>query len=80
MARPVLEAMDMYSLTKGKYIDLLAKGYSAKDVFKALSKGSNMEKETLRKEFDFWRELNGIKEMKPVRPLIKKKKSKQITQ
>lgn len=77
MARPVLEAMDMYALTKKKYIDLLAKGYSAKDVRKALSKGSNIEKTKLQKEFDFWREQNGIKELKPVRPLIKKNKSKQ---
>lgn len=52
MARPVLEAMDMATLTKGRYVQLLARGYSPKDVFKALSKGTDMEKERLRKEFD----------------------------
>ena len=39
MARPVLDAMDMDTLTKGRYVQLLARGYSPKDVFKALSKG-----------------------------------------
>ena len=34
MARPVLEAMDMDTLTKGRYVQLLARGYSPKDVFK----------------------------------------------
>ena len=28
MARPVLEAMDMDTLTKGRYVQLLARGYS----------------------------------------------------
>ncbi|MBD9782053.1 hypothetical protein [Enterococcus faecium] len=36
MARPVLEAMDMDTLTKGRYVQLLARGYSPKEVFKAL--------------------------------------------
>ncbi|PQB70125.1 hypothetical protein CUM95_12335 [Enterococcus faecium] len=45
MARPVLEAMDMDTLTKGRYVQLLARGYSPKEVFKALSKGTDMEKE-----------------------------------
>ncbi|EGP5244515.1 hypothetical protein EFL04_13055 [Enterococcus faecium] len=45
MARPVLDAMDMDTLTKGRYVQLLARGYSPKDVFKALSKGTDMEKE-----------------------------------
>ena len=67
MGRPVLDAIDMDTLTKGKYIQLLAKGYSVKDIFKALSKGSNMDKKILREEFDFWRECNGILELKPVR-------------
>ncbi|EME7116101.1 hypothetical protein P5B26_001868 [Enterococcus faecium] len=60
MARPVLDAMDMDTLTKGRYVQLLARGYSPKDVFKALSKGTDMEKERLRKEFDYWRTYNGI--------------------
>ncbi|WP_180813604.1 hypothetical protein [Enterococcus faecium] len=34
MARPVLEAMDMDTLTKGRYVQLLARGYSPKEVFK----------------------------------------------
>lgn len=51
MARPVLDAMDMDTLTKGRYVQLLARGYSPKDVFKALSKGTDMEKERLRKGF-----------------------------
>ncbi|MDW8788913.1 hypothetical protein [Enterococcus faecium] len=38
MARPVLEAMDMDTLTKGRYVQLLARGYSPKEVFKALSR------------------------------------------
>ena len=54
MARPVLDAMDMDTLTKGRYVQLLARSYSPKDVFKALSKGTDMEKERLRKEFDYW--------------------------
>ncbi len=37
---PVLEAMDMDTLTKGRYVQLLARGYSPKEVFKALSKRS----------------------------------------
>ncbi|MBD9750857.1 hypothetical protein IHO94_11865, partial [Enterococcus faecium] len=28
MARPVLDAMDMDTLTKGRYVQLLARGYS----------------------------------------------------
>ncbi|MEB4751769.1 hypothetical protein [Enterococcus sp. E5-162] len=36
MARPVLDAMDMDTLTKGRYVQLLARSYSPKDVFKAL--------------------------------------------
>ncbi|MEB3137654.1 hypothetical protein [Enterococcus faecium] len=71
MARPVLEAMDMDTLTKGRYVQLLARGYSPKEVFKALSKGTDMEKERLRKEFDYWRTHNGIKDLKPARPVIK---------
>ena len=78
MARPVLEAMDMDTLTKGRYVQLLARGYSPKDVFKALSKGTDMEKERLRKEFDYWRTHNEIKDLKPARPVIKRKKK--ITQ
>ncbi|EGP5233945.1 TPA: hypothetical protein ACF39N_002339 [Enterococcus hirae] len=81
MARPVLEAMDMDTLTKGRYVQLLARGYSPKDVFKSLSKGTDMEdmeKERLRKEFDYWRIHNGIKDLKPARPVIKRKKK--ITQ
>lgn len=74
MAKSVLEPISMDSLTKGKYIQLLARGYSPKDVFKALSKGTDMEKERLRKEFDYWRTHNGIKELKPARPVIKRKK------
>ena len=70
MARPVLDAMDMDTLTKGSY--------SPKDVFKALSKGTDMEKERLRKEFDYWRIYNGIKDLKPARPVVKRKKK--ITQ
>ncbi|MEG7996027.1 hypothetical protein SQO50_12270 [Enterococcus faecium] len=42
MARPVLDAMDMDTLTKGRYVQLLARGYSPKDVFKALSKGTDI--------------------------------------
>lgn len=38
MARPVLEAMDMDTLTKGRYVQLLARGYSPKDVFKSYLK------------------------------------------
>ncbi|HFJ7381581.1 MAG: hypothetical protein ACLS5P_09535 [Enterococcus faecium] len=78
MARPVLDAMDMDTLTKGRYVQLLARGYSPKDVFKALSKGTDMEKERLRKEFDYWRIYNGIKDLKPARPVVKRKKK--ITQ
>ena len=78
MARPVLEAMDMDTLTKGRYVQLLARSYSPKDVFKALSKGTDMEKERLRKEFDYWRIYNGIKDLKPARPVVKRKKK--ITQ
>ena len=74
MARPVLDAMDMDTLTKGRYVQLLARGYSPKDVFK----GTDMEKERLRKEFDYWRTHNGIKDLKPARPVIKRKKK--ITQ
>ncbi|RXW61380.1 hypothetical protein CYQ73_12350, partial [Enterococcus faecium] len=33
-----LEAMDMDTLTKGRYVQLLARGYSPKEVFKALKK------------------------------------------
>ena len=76
MARPVLDAMDMDTLTKGRYVQLLARGYSPKDVFKALSKGTDMEKERLLKEFDYWREHNGIKDLKPARPVIRRKKLK----
>lgn len=47
MARPVLDAMDMDTLTKGRYVQLLARGYPPKDVFKSLSKGTDMEKERL---------------------------------
>lgn len=50
---------------------MLARGYSPKDVFRSLSKGTNMEKEKLRKEFDYWRTHNGIKELKPAQPVIK---------
>ncbi|AOT80206.1 TPA: hypothetical protein ACOA6Q_001758 [Enterococcus faecium] len=78
MARPVLDAMDMDTLTKGRYVQLLARSYSPKDVFKALSKGTDMEKERLRKEFDYWRIYNGIKDLKPARPVVKRKKK--ITQ
>ncbi|HDL0812915.1 hypothetical protein [Enterococcus faecium] len=78
MARPVLDAMDMDTLTKGRYVQLLASSYSPKDVFKALSKGTDMEKERLRKEFDYWRIYNGIKDLKPARPVVKRKKK--ITQ
>lgn len=49
MARPVLEAMDMDTLTKGRYVQLLARGYSPKDVFKSLSKGTDMEKKDYEK-------------------------------
>lgn len=77
MARSVLEAINMDDLTKGRYVQLLARGYSAKDVFKALSKGSDMDKQSLRKEFDYWREHNGIKDLKPARPVIKRKKLKE---
>ena len=49
MARPVLDAMDMDTLTKGRYVQLLARGYSPKDVFKALSKGTDMEKKDYEK-------------------------------
>ncbi|EEW64616.2 hypothetical protein EFZG_02804, partial [Enterococcus faecium TC 6] len=38
------------------------------------SKGTDMEKERLRKEFDYWRTHNGIKDLKPARPVIKRKK------
>ena len=31
MARPVLDAMDMDTLTKGRYVQLLARGYSPKE-------------------------------------------------
>ncbi|EOS7926314.1 hypothetical protein D3I19_RS09040 [Enterococcus hirae] len=48
MARSVLEAMDMDTLTKGRYVQLLARGYSPKDVFKALAKGTDMEKDNPR--------------------------------
>ncbi|MFS1181207.1 hypothetical protein ACFDDV_12970 [Enterococcus lactis] len=78
MARPVLDAMDMDTLTKGRYVQLLARSYSPKDVFKALSKGTDMEKKRLRKEFDYWRAYNGIKDLKPARPVVKRKKK--ITQ
>ena len=78
MARPVLDAMDMDTLTKGRYVQLLARSYSPKDVFKALSKGTDMEKERLRKEFDYWRTYNEIKDLKPARPVVKRKKK--ITQ
>lgn len=78
MARPVLDAMDMDTLTKGRYVQMLARSYSPKDVFKALSKGTDMEKERLRKEFDYWRIYNGIKDLKPARPVVKRKKK--ITQ
>ncbi|MDN6966564.1 hypothetical protein EXW10_13340 [Enterococcus faecium] len=78
MTRPVLDAMDMDTLTKGRYVQLLARSYSPKDVFKALSKGTDMEKERLRKEFDYWRIYNGIKDLKPARPVVKRKKK--ITQ
>ncbi|HIF1846099.1 TPA: hypothetical protein ACXX02_001384 [Enterococcus faecium] len=78
MARPVLDAMDMDTLTKGRYVQLLARSYSPKDVFKALSKGTDIEKERLRKEFDYWRIYNGIKDLKPARPVVKRKKK--ITQ
>lgn len=61
------QAMDMDTLTKGRYVQLLARGYSPKDVFKALSKGTDIEKEQLRKEFDYWRTHNGIKDLKPAR-------------
>ncbi len=49
MARPVLDAMDMDTLTKGRYVQLLARSYSPKDVFKALSKGTDMEKKDYEK-------------------------------
>ena len=78
MARPVLDAMDMDTLTKGRYVQLLARSYSPKDVFKALSKGKKKKKERLRKEFDYWRIYNGIKDLKPARPVVKRKKK--ITQ
>jgi len=71
MTRPVLKAMDMDNLTKGRYVQLLARGYSPKDVFKALSKGTDIEKEQLRKEFDYWRTHNGIKDLKPARAVRK---------
>jgi hypothetical protein len=78
MARPVLDAMDMDTLTKGRYVQLLARSYSPKDVFKALSKGTDMEKKDYEKEFDYWRIYNGIKDLKPARPVVKRKKK--ITQ
>ncbi|MCZ2331830.1 hypothetical protein GIV00_00020 [Enterococcus faecium] len=49
MARPVLDAMDMDTLTKGRYVQLLARGYSPKDVFKALSKGNRYGKRKITK-------------------------------
>ncbi|HAR1890594.1 hypothetical protein FIU29_13275 [Enterococcus faecium] len=33
MARPVLDAMDMDTLTKGRYVQLLARGYSPKEMY-----------------------------------------------
>ncbi|HFC9195252.1 TPA: hypothetical protein QFN10_000245 [Enterococcus faecium] len=75
MGRPVLETMNMDTLTKGRYVQLLARGYSPRDVFKALSKGTDMEKERLRKEFDYWRIHNGIQELRPARPVTKRKKN-----
>lgn len=71
MAKLVLEPISMDSLTKGKYIQLLARGYTPRDVFRSLAKGTNMKKLTLKKEFDYWRIQNGIKEVKPVRPVVK---------
>lgn len=61
----------MDNLTKGRYVQLLARGYSPKDVFKALSKGTDIEKEQLRKEFDYWRTHNGIEDLKPARAVRK---------
>ncbi|MFB8449853.1 hypothetical protein [Enterococcus thailandicus] len=72
MSRETIEPLTLDTLTKAKYIHLLAKGYRAKDVFKSLSKGiGGKEKEKLREEFDYWRTLNGIKDLKPVRPTMK---------
>ena len=71
MAKSVLEPINMDSLTKGKYIQLLARDYTPRDVFRSLAEGTNMKKSTLRKEFDYWRIQNGIKELKPVRPVVK---------
>ncbi|WP_154641725.1 hypothetical protein [Enterococcus faecium] len=45
MARPVLEAMDMDTLTKGRYVQMLARGYFPTDVFKSMSKGTDLEQE-----------------------------------
>ncbi|MBD9697608.1 hypothetical protein IHP14_11015 [Enterococcus faecium] len=47
MARPVLEAMDMDTLTKGRYVQLLARGYSPKEVFKRSKTLSNNLKQPL---------------------------------
>ena len=33
-----------------------------------------MEKERLRKEFDYWRTYNGIKDLKPARTVVKRKR------
>lgn len=49
MAKSVLEPINMDSLTKGKYIQLLARGYTPRDVFRSLAEGTNMKKSTLRK-------------------------------
>ncbi|WP_341867314.1 hypothetical protein [Enterococcus faecium] len=53
MARPVLEAMDMDTLTKGRYVQLLARGYSPKEVFKGLKgqKGSFEATIVLKEDF-----------------------------
>ena len=49
MARPVLEAMDMDTLTKGRYVQLLARGYSPKDVFKSCLKEQIWKKKDYEK-------------------------------
>lgn len=67
MGRPVLEAINIDTLTRSNYIELLRKGYSVKDIFRELSKGSNMDDKLLREEFDYWRKGNGILDLKSTR-------------
>ncbi|EGP5213187.1 hypothetical protein [Enterococcus faecium] len=71
MEKTSLESISMDNLTKGKYIQLLACGHTPRDIFQSLAKGTDMKKERLREEFEYWLTQNGIKELKPVKQVMK---------